>query len=160
MAETLATLKASPGRRAIGVGMLAVLGLLLIYLALAETPDEMAYTVFMVVVGGAALYNARRMWVATDVELRLTQDELASSTGDVLCRIDQIEKVDRGLFAFKPSNGFVIKLKEPLPREWSPGIWWRVGARIGIGGVTAPAQGKIMADALTAVVAKRDGLID
>lgn len=158
MTEVLTTLKASAPRRAMGVGTLVILGLLMIYLVIVETPQEMAYVGFMLVVGGAALYGARRMWNATDVELILTEEAILSSNGDLICTIAQIEKVDRGMFAFKPSNGFLIKLKEPLPRGWVPGMWWRLGSRIGIGGVTAPGHGKIMADALAAVVAKRDGV--
>ncbi len=160
MSDVIAVLKASAPRRAMGVGMLAILGALLVYLAMVETPGELTYTVFMIIVGVAALYNARRMWFATGVELQLTNEALTSSTGELVCRVDQIEKVDRGMFAFKPSNGFLIKLKEPMPRGWAPGIWWRVGTRIGVGGVTAPAEGKMLADTLSAMVAKRDGVID
>ena len=71
---------------------------------------------------------------------------LRDGNGRLLCRMDQIAGVDRGAFAFKPSNGFLVKLKEPMPRVWQPGLWWRLGRRIGVGGVTPAGQGKFMAD--------------
>lgn len=159
MSDVIASMHASAPRRVMGVGMLGVLGLLMFYLVSVDPPNELVYTVFMLLVGVVALYSSWRMWTATDVELFLTKEALLSSRGEILCEIDNVEKVDRSMFAFKPSNGFLIKLKEPMPRGWAPGIWWRLGIRIGIGGVTAPAQGKMLADAMAAMIAERDGLM-
>ena len=65
--------------------------------------------------------------------------------------------VDRGLFAFKPSNGFVVVLSQGGWRGWAPGLWWRLGRRLGVGGVTSAAQAKAMAEILSIEIARRDG---
>ena len=63
--------------------------------------------------------------------------------GPSLHNLKNIARVERGLFAFKPSNGFLILLNNPMSRAWHPGLWWRFGRRIGIGGVTPQAEGKV-----------------
>lgn len=86
----------------------------------------------------------------------LTTTGLYDHTGAAIAPLDNIDKVDRALFTFKPSNGFLVRLKTPGPRAWQPGMWWRVGTRVGVGGVTSGAATKIVADTLSMMVADRD----
>jgi hypothetical protein len=44
----------------------------------------------------------------------------------------------------------MIRLKTPASRVWAPGLWWRFGKRVGVGGVTPAGQGKAMADVIAA----------
>lgn len=155
--DVLASLRASTPRRYLGVAMLLILGVMLIYTALAQPPAVIGWQVFLIVVGAASLYAAERMRQATMLAIELTEDGLRSSDGEVIASMDQIASVDRSIFVFKPSNGFVVKLKSRTTRRWQPGLWWRMGARVGIGGVTPGAQGKNMADMLMAMVMERDG---
>jgi hypothetical protein len=46
----------------------------------------------------------------------------------------------------KPSNGFTVVMETKQPRAWAPGLWWRVGRRVGVGGVTGASQTKFMAE--------------
>ena len=69
---------------------------------------------------------------------------------------DDIARVERGAFALRPSNGFLLHLHAPGPRAWAPGLWWRLGRRLGVGGVTAAGQSKGMAEILTAMLVERD----
>ena len=78
--------------------------------------------------------------------MRYGHDPDPDSDGTVIARLDNIEKVDRSAFAMKPSNGFLIILKEPGPRVWRPGLWWRLGRRVAVGGVTNGAHTRPMAD--------------
>jgi hypothetical protein len=78
--------------------------------------------------------------------IELTETEIRTSNGEVLARMDEILAVDRGAFAFKPSNGFTLKLNTKKPRAWAPGLWWRFGRRVGVGGVTSAGQAKFMAE--------------
>ena len=84
--------------------------------------------------------------------LELTREALREKGGAVLVRMDQIATVNRGVFAFKPSNGFVIITHAPQPLQWNPGLWWRVGRRIGVGGVAPAVQAKYMADVIQAIL--------
>ena len=148
----LARVHVSPPRRAFGVGVLAVLGALLIWLAFAAPPEVFGLQIMLIALGLAALWAAARMWRVTQLALELTDSALRLSDGTVLARTDQIEGIDRGMFAFKPSHGFTLKLKQRTPAAWHPGLWWRFGRRLGVGGVTAGAQTKIMADMISAMI--------
>ena len=153
--EVLAVVRASAGRRVLGLGALAALGILLIYVAFATPPTFLAQ-LFLIVVGGAAVWLADAMRRATANCVELTETELRDSDGTVIARIEDIEGLDRGFFAFKPSNGFLIKVARKSANHWRPGLWWRLGRRIGIGGVTPGNQTKVMSEILAVIIAKRD----
>lgn len=155
--EELARITASPGRRLIGVVAMGGLGALLLYLALSEAGMEMIWKLLLAVGGGLALWLAHRTWEATGHALILTEEALSDSDGTVLARLDNIELVDRSAFAMKPSNGFLIVLKEPAPRVWRPGLWWRLGRRVAIGGVTSGAHTRPVADIMKLKLAERAG---
>ncbi|SFR43667.1 hypothetical protein SAMN04488005_1937 [Yoonia tamlensis] len=140
-----ATVQASALRRIFAFGVLLGLGGLVIYTALVQPPAPV-WLVFMLAFGGAMLWLAETMRRCTLLSIELTETELRASNGFVLARMDEIIAVDRGAFAFKPSNGFTLKLKEKKPRSWAPGLWWRYGRRIGVGGVTSAGQAKFMAE--------------
>ncbi len=145
--DVLARVEASTPRRWIGVGMLSVVGILVIYVAFAR-PPELAWQAFLMVIGAGSLWLAYRMWIATEDAIELTETELRTQSGQVIARLDQIESVDRGTFAFKPSNGFLLRTRTSAQNTWAPGLWWRLGRRIGIGGMTSAAEAKFMSEAL------------
>lgn len=153
--EVLAVVRASFGRRALGVGSLAVLGFLLIYVALVRPPESLGWQGFLIILGGLTLWLAETMRRATALFIELTRDGLRCSDGEVIARIDEIQAMDRGMFAFKPSNGFLMTTKAKAPARWQPGLWWRLGRRIGIGGVTPGHQSKAMAEIIAALIAER-----
>lgn len=152
--EILAEVRASPLRRWMGIGMLAMVGGIVIYVAFAS-PPAIGWQAFLLAVGAGALWMAERMRQATECAILLTEEEIVDSSGLVLARIDDIQAIDRGLFAFKPSNGFLLKLRDPSPGVWRPGLWWRTGRRVGIGGVTPASQTKVMSEMLSAMLAQR-----
>ncbi|MFK7751456.1 MAG: hypothetical protein AB8B51_02795 [Sedimentitalea sp.] len=135
--------------------MLAVIGGLVIYVAFA-TPPDLVWQIFLLVTGIVALWMADKMRRATEYTLELTETELRDNTGHVLAKVSEIQSVDAGFFAFKPSNGFLIKTQQAAERTWRPGLWWRLGRRVGIGGVTAKSQTKFMSDTISAMLAQRD----
>jgi hypothetical protein len=152
--EILAVVEATPARRVIGVAMLGMLGALLLYVALNATPG-LGALLFLIVCGCGSLWLSVRLWQSTLDRVELTEEELRTGSGEVIARVEDIESVDRGFFAFKPSNGFVVTLKQRSPRAWNPGLWWRLGRRVGVGGVTPGVQGKGMADMLSGLIAVR-----
>jgi hypothetical protein len=70
--------------------------------------------------------------------------------------MDGIRSVERGAFAFKPSHGFTLVMKEKQPRAWAPGLWWRLGRRVGVGGVTSAGQTKFMAEQIALRIEDRN----
>lgn len=153
--EVIAVVTASAGRRFLGVTSLAILGILVIYVSLAQ-PPVFYMRVFLLVVGIVALWMADRIRRATGSQIELTEHELRDSSGIVIARIEDLQSIDRGFFAFKPSNGFLLKLKTPDAGTWRPGLWWRIGRRVGIGGMTPGSQTKFMSEVIAAMIAQRD----
>jgi hypothetical protein len=153
--EILATVAASAGRRFLGIGMLALLGVMVIYVALTN-PPALGWQVFLLAFGTISLMVADAMRRATAFRLELTREELRDTGGEVIARVAEIKSVDRGAFAFKPSNGFLLRTSTSAPRRWRPGLWWRIGARIGVGGMTPGRQTRNMAEIIAIMIAERD----
>lgn len=153
--EILAAIYASMGRRILGIGSLYGLSLMVIYVAVTQ-PPALGWQVFLFVLGGGSIWIAEQMRRATGFALELTELELRDTSGVVLAQIEDMVSLDRGTFAFKPSNGFLIRLKSGTGRTWRPGMWWRMGSRIGVGGMTPGPQTKFMAEMISAMIAQRD----
>lgn len=148
MSEILATLIPSKMRRIFASGLLAILGLSLLYLFANQPPTSLPLQIIQVVTGIGLLLQARRLWYATANGVLLREDGIYDLNGVQICAMDNIKDIDRGFLAFKPSNGFLVRLHQPLPRAWAPGMWWRLGRRLGIGGTISAADSKHMADVL------------
>lgn len=154
MSEVLVKLEVAQGRRIFGVLAIAGLGFTLLYIAAVFPPAKIISLAFLVVVGGFFIWAGYRLYRSTDNTILLTREAITTESGQVLCRLDQIANVDRGFFAFKPSNGFLVLLKEKGPRSWAPGMWWSFGKHIGMGGVTSPRQSKEMVSILQLLLAE------
>ena len=152
--EPSLVLAASAGRRGIGVGSVGALGLMLLWFAFSQSP-ALPWQAVMVAMGLGALWMARRMWRATSAYLVLTPDALESSDGRVLARMEDVVAVARGAFAFKPSNGFTLTLRKRGPFVWEPGLWWRIGRRVGVGGVTPGTPARFIAELMQERIARR-----
>lgn len=153
--EVIIAIQAAPARRIFGAASLGLLGLILVYLGFT-LQGAFVGRVFLLAIGAFALWATTLLWAASSQALELTDDELRESSGAVLVKVDQIDRVERGTFAFKPSNGFMIILKDRHSRSWRPGVWWRFGKRIGVGGVLNAGQNKAMAEILTALLVKKN----
>lgn len=157
--ETLATITPSTTRRIVGVAALCTLGGVLIYIALARPPAEPVWRVFLLLLGGGTLWLGDAMRRATARCLELTPEALRESGGRIVARVEDVAAVERGAFAIKPSNGFLLRLKAPQEggNRWVPGLWWRLGRRVGVGGITSAAEGKVVAEILSTLILMRDG---
>ncbi len=153
--KVLAVVGASSPRRGLGVFVLGALGVMLLYLAFAAPPAGLGMQLMLIVMGLVSLFGAVRMHRATSFAIELTEEALRTSDGVHLASVDQFVSIDRGAFAFKPSHGFTLKLKEKASGAWQPGMYWRLGKRLGVGGVTPGAQTKMMADMIAAMIMER-----
>lgn len=157
--EVIGFIDPRPARRIAAVGAIGLLGLILIYVAATHPPANPGWLVFLVVMGGGCVYIAWRMWVVTAVRLEMTRTELREAGGRTLFTIDEVASVDRGFFAFKPANGFLVRLKtrNARPRVYVPGLWWRSGRTIMVGGVVSRRHTRAVADLITILLLERDG---
>ncbi|HMO08630.1 MAG TPA: hypothetical protein PKD10_13435 [Paracoccaceae bacterium] len=154
-ARVIARLYPSAPRRAIGAGVLAVLGMALVWLALAHPPQAPALRLFLPALGAFLLWGTVRLWQATAQGLALTADALRTDDGQLVARIAEVRLVSRGALAFKPSNGFLLVTDRPAPAVWAPGLWWRIGRRVGVGGVTGRDEARFMAETIAHMVERR-----
>jgi len=153
--DAIATITPAPMRRGLSFAVLFGLGAMLVYLAFS-LPGAGALARTILVAGGVgAVLMADKLRRATALSIVMTDTVLRDSSGRVLCQLDDIAGIDRGAFSFKPSNGFLIRTKTRAPRVWAPGLWWRIGRRIGVGGVVPAGQSKAMSDAITLYLAER-----
>jgi hypothetical protein len=157
--EVIARVRVSVMRRLTGVAMLATVGGSTIYVAMTSPPPPV-WQMLLIIGGLLSLWMSVRMYRATEFDLELTETELRDSGGQRIALVADIVSLDRGLLAFKPSHGFLIKTRTPGTRVWQPGMWWRYGRRVGVGGVVPAAQTKAMANRITAMLALRDQEFD
>ncbi|MEL7461299.1 MAG: hypothetical protein AAFX45_09505 [Pseudomonadota bacterium] len=156
--DLLVRLHVKGPRRVVAVASVALLAAAAVYLAV--TPGMPAGArVFLVALGGVVGWGAWAIAKSTEVDLLLTRDGLWDAGGQMLAPMDSIVAVDRGVFAVKPPSGFVIRLNTTMPLGWAPGVWWRVGRRIGIGGAVSGPDAKAMAEILELALADRAGLL-
>lgn len=149
--DIVLTIAPSGGRRWVGVSALVLLGCVLLYVAVfgvAPTLARALYVIFAILV----LRGALAMYRATSDSIVLTQSELRTGSGRVLTPVANVTRVDRSPFAFKPSNGFLVHLREPTGRGWAPGLFWQRGRLLGIGGVLPAGQSRAMADLLSGML--------
>lgn len=151
--DVLITVAPSAARRMIGLGTLLLLGAMLVYLGLT-LPVEIGGKLLLVLFGAAALYSGERLRRATASCIELREDGIYDADGTLIASIDSITRIERGMLAFKPSNGFVLRVENSMGRAWRPGLWWRIGKNIGVGGVTSAAQTKAMSEIIAMKVHK------
>ena len=111
--------------------------------------------IVLVMVGLAALFYAEKSRRTGISEIILTDAGLLTAQGDLIAPTEQFRSVERGAFALKPSNGFTLHLKDKQPRAWVPGLWWRLGRRVGVGGIVNAGAAKFMAEQIALRLAAR-----
>lgn len=153
--QPLVEVKPSVMRRFFGLVVLFMLGGLLLYVSITKPPEEFGWQAFLVIFGLGILYLGEQMRKATLKSVLLTKEGIFSSDGAKMVGIENVKSIDRGVFAFKPSNGFTVLMHEKQPRAWAPGLWWRFGRRLGVGGVVQASQTKSMAEILAVMVHQR-----
>lgn len=149
------TLRPSRARLWFAIGTLAGAGLFLLWVAVAVPAAGAVLRVVCLAVGGLLLWRAVRLHSTGARALVLTDEALSDTQHGPLCRIDDIVSVERGAFALKPARGFALRLSGPGGRHWVPGLWWRLGRTVGVGGLTGAGETRIMGEMIEMMVAAR-----
>lgn len=155
MDTPLLTLRPSPPRLWFSVLTLGALGALMLWIALAHPPASLGWRLVLLLGGLGIGWGAYRIVGLQDRALVLTAEALHDTGVGEVCRVDDIAALNRGVFAVKPARGFALTLAQRGPRRWVPGLWWRIGRSVGVGGMTGAAETKIMAEMIEAMVAVR-----
>jgi hypothetical protein len=154
-AEILAILRPAPARRVALVVVTGLMGGMLILVGLDAPSGGLALRGAFLFGGVGAFWAGWRVWQATAVDLVLTTQDLRQSDGRVICTLADIEKVERGLAALRPATGFALQLRRAQSFGWVPGLWWRRGTRVGVGGMTTRASSKALAEVIEAELRDR-----
>lgn len=158
--EVLARITPKPTRRVFATGVTGLLGVILVYIAATFPPADLVWLAFLIALGSLCIFWALRLWQASAMVLELTRVEMREAGGRQLFRVDDVDRVDASPFAFKPAAGFLVHLKSRHTRVYAPGLWWRAGHRVAIGGVTGRAEGKAVVELLNVMLADREGGFD
>lgn len=150
-----ARLGAAAPRRWFGFLVVFGLGILLIYLSFVSLGGVVSRA-FLIAFGILCIFAADKLRIATQGQVLLTENGIEAGDGSLLVAWDNIKHVERGAFALKPSNGFTVHTKEKMPRAWAPGLWWRLGRRFGVGGVSSAGPAKFMAEQIAFRLAQQD----
>ena len=157
--DVIIELKPSPIRIWVAILSVSILGAFLLWVSASGATGSLLATLLFMVFAGLCFFGAHGLYRTRGLSLILRKDGLFENTGRTLCTREEIERIDRSFFALKPSNGFVVELKKPSARAWAPGLWWRFGKRVGVGGVTPIGESKAMADLMSIYVKGEDALL-
>jgi len=148
--QVIARLAPTPARRIIAAGSLLGLGLVILWLAANQPAQSAGLLSGLVVLALASVALSVLIWRATGVGLILTATEMRDTADRRLFLLSEVEQIEKGVLAWKPAGGFAVVLNKPQKRVWVPGIWWRLGRRVMIGGATNSGEAKAMADLMRA----------
>ncbi|MFT7310463.1 MAG: hypothetical protein ACI853_000949 [Paracoccaceae bacterium] len=151
----LATVTPSAPRRLVALGAVWALGALLIFVAFDLEQAAFIARAVLLAAGAGTIWLGDWLRRATLTSLELTEEDLRDSSGTILARMDEVVSIERSALALKPSNGFVIVLKSSRGRFWAPGLWWRMGRRVGVGGVCSAREAKAMSDVIALKLAEK-----
>lgn len=148
MSDVIMKIQPSTGRRLFGVVVLCLSAFVMLNFAFKEVTHSMVLKAILFGMGVVFLWQAQANLRFAKAALILKREGLFDDRGQLICALSNMVMIDRGWFSFKPSNGFLIRLRESENWKWSPGLYWRIGRRLGVGGSISPAQTKAMSDKL------------
>ena len=154
--DILAELRPSQFRFGMTLVAIAAMGAILTSTGLFNADVDIRFRVLAVLSGAGLVFLATRVIRQGRSGVQLTPEGLFEIDGRKICALNDIENVDRGFAAFRPSTGFSVRLKNRHDLAWSLGLWWRFGKTVGVGGITPPAAGRVMANALATALKARD----
>lgn len=133
--EVLLRVEIAPARRFVAMALSALIGLWMIYVGLWLDVPSTLWRAGLVAVGGLALVQAVRIRAIAVPGIELTATELREIGGRRIAALDGVVEVQRSFGLFKPMNGFVLHLAAPARAAMVPGVWWRFGRRVAVGGM-------------------------
>ena len=78
----------------------------------------------------------------------INQSGLFNLDGSIICEIGDIERIDVSPYTFKSANGFIVILKTKSSFKSIPGLYWRLGNRLSIGGLVSKNESKFLSQTL------------
>ena len=140
-------------RRSVALATLSALVVLLTVQAAGRPIVAQAVCLALAATFGWA---AVALWRARENALSWSDAGLRDRSGALRIPVERIVAVDTGAVSLRPSQGFTLRLDRPLPRGWSPGLWWSLGRTVGVGGLTERRATRALAQRVAERIAERD----
>ena len=141
-------MKVSPFRRWFAAGTVALTGVIFLGMALQNPPNGALLQLMIWALAALLLASALKLWRDTEVGVRLVGTRLETCAGELIVAMEDVEAIERGHFAFRPSNGFSLSLKRKAALRWRMGLWWTAGKRAAFGGAASSVEAKRLAEAI------------
>ena len=129
---------------------------LLVFLlyTLSELNNENTLMTFFLLLGLVllALWFKRFLKRYSKVGFQINSTGLYDLETNLICKIDDIHKVDVSPYTFKSANGFIVFSKTKSKFRSVPGLYWRLGNRISIGGLISKNESKFLSTTLLALI--------
>ncbi|MEM0977526.1 MAG: hypothetical protein AAGJ34_08330 [Pseudomonadota bacterium] len=138
--ETVLFAPISAGRYWFGIACLSLPALFIVFALSQGVVTRLWAMGFLMAIASAFLWAAYRMYSVPRAGLLFDGRVLRTEDGLVVAALTDIDVVQTGIFAMRPSNGFSLIMKEADHLPTRPGIFWRQGKMIGIGGILAAAE--------------------
>lgn len=128
--EILAKVEATLLRRVIALASLVIVSGLLFSVALDQDSSPVLKL-------GGALFGLLSLWTgvhlfrATQYRVELREDGLWDSSGIRIVSLKDVAGIERGMLAFKPSNGFLMRTRVQSERAWRRGFGGDLGSESG-----------------------------
>ena len=136
------SLSVAPWRRAVALVTLAPIAVLLVRQAVGLPLVGQALCLALAALLGWAVAT---LWRARTNALTWDGEVLSDRFGTLRIPRASIVAVDTGAISLRPSQGFTLHLDRPIPRGWSPGLWWSLGRTVGVGGLTERRETRALA---------------
>ena len=111
--KAIAIIRPSPMRRIVALAATVGCGFVLIYFAFTAPDVAFLWKAVSAVIGVLLVFMADWLRRSTRVSIELSPSGIRDTNGRILCRLDNIEAVERSAFSLKPSNGLGVRLKTP-----------------------------------------------
>jgi len=147
-----------PARRWFGVFSLGLPAFLIAALLVQGAITNVLSVILLLIVAAVFGSAAYRMATVPDAGIVFDGHSLSTEDGVLLAAIEDIAEVQTGIFAMRPSNGFTLIMKKAGKMPTRPGIYWRQGRHMGVGGLLRAAEAKSIGKAIQAEVVVKKGL--
>ncbi|MEO0344428.1 MAG: hypothetical protein AAF198_13420 [Pseudomonadota bacterium] len=136
------------GRKWFGVLSLGFPATLIVAIMIQGSITHVLSAVILLAIAALFMWAAWRMWNAPHFGIVFDGDSLKTEDGATIAKMSEIQSVQVGLFVMRPSNGFMMMMKQPGIFPTRPGVVWRQGRRIGIGGILRSSEAKSIGRAI------------
>ncbi|MFK5996612.1 MAG: hypothetical protein QM492_00720 [Rhodobacterales bacterium] len=155
MSDVIIKIQPSAGRRLLAAVLLGISALILLGFIFRGTAQSGILKLVLFGFSMVFLWQMQANLRFGNAALILKREGLFDETGALICKLSNIATVDRSWFSFKPSNGFLLRLHNPMGWKWSPGLYWIMGRSFGVGGTVSLSQSKAMSDKLVLLMQEK-----